>query len=138
MWTVEQVKNIFLHHRMVTASIHLVEQQIAEYGIHSLQDGEMKRYVMNLSAYRLVTTWLMLLDSNERFLVTNHLIEGLDWVKTMIEYENMWKQENGRAERTLKRIQSKALQRIADFMNEEECNFVLPNMNAAQEEDFDG
>ena len=65
----------------------------------------------------MVETWLTLLDMEERFIVVSHLIDGLDWAKVIVEYEKLWERENGRAERTLKRIQSKALARIADFMN---------------------
>ena len=57
----------------------------------------------------------------ERFLIQTHLIDGLDWAKTIAEYEKEWGVINGRSERTLKRIQAKAIKRIVECMNEIEA-----------------
>lgn len=63
-------------------------------------------------------SWLQILPTEERFLVTTHLIQGLDWAKTIVEHEKMWGVMNGRSERTLKRIQSKAVDRIVACLNQ--------------------
>ena len=65
-----------------------------------------------------VESWLQLLTTEELFLVRTHLIQGLDWAKTIVEHERMWGIMNGRSERTLKRIQSKAVDRIVACMNQ--------------------
>ena len=64
-----------------------------------------------------ISAWLELLTIEERFIVQTHLINGLDWARTNVEYEQKWGIVNGRSERTLKRIQSKAILRIANFLN---------------------
>ena len=61
---------------------------------------------------RRVSGWLDLLTTEERFVVQTHLIDGLDWARTIVEHERKWGTQNGRSERTLKRIQAKAIQRI--------------------------
>ena len=66
----------------------------------------------------IVDAWLQLLPIEERFLVQTHLIDGLDWAKTIVEHEKMWGVMNGRSERTLKRIQAKAVERIVACLNQ--------------------
>ena len=66
----------------------------------------------------IVDAWLQLLPIEERFLVQTHLIDGLDWAKTIVEHEKMWGVMNGRSERTLKRIQAKAIDRIVACLSQ--------------------
>ena len=69
----------------------------------------------------IIECWIQLLPDDERFLVQTHMIQGLDWAKTIAEYEKDWGVINGRSERTLKRIQAKAIKRIVECMNEIEA-----------------
>lgn len=69
-----------------------------------------------------ITAWLELLPKEERFIVQTHLVDGLDWTRTIVEYEREWGFANGRSERTLKRIQARALKRITDCLNQLEEN----------------
>lgn len=66
----------------------------------------------------MVKNWLSLLPCEERFLVEIHLVDGLDWAKTIVEHEKKWGVINGRSERTLKRIQAKAIARIVNCLNQ--------------------
>ena len=69
----------------------------------------------------IIECWLQLLPGVERFLVQTHLVDGLDWAKTIAEYDKRWGIMNGRSERTLKRIQARAIKRIVECMNEIEA-----------------
>ncbi len=85
-----------------------------EYNVAALK----KQYGELLLKQSTVEGWLQLLPTEERFLVETHLIKGLDWAKTIVEHEKMWGVMNGRSERTLKRIQSKAVDRIVACLNQ--------------------
>ncbi len=64
----------------------------------------------------LVNLWLCLLYDDERFLVSKHLIGGLTWPHVIFEYETRWGKENGRSERTMKRTQAMAIDKIASHL----------------------
>ena len=117
MWTTQEISETLRHHRKTRAHLKMLENQIHYHGASSLTEQDIKLCIDYKNRIELVDTWLTLLDTEERFLVELHLIDGLDWAKVIVEYEKLWQRENGRAERTLKRIQSKALEQIADFMN---------------------
>ena len=117
MWTSQSVSDVLRHHRLMKARLKMVEDQLCYFGASSLTEHDIAIGIDCKNRIELVETWLTLLDMEERFIVVSHLIDGLDWAKVIVEYEKLWERENGRADRTLKRIQSKALARIADFMN---------------------
>ena len=74
-----------------------------------------------------------MLPDDERFLVQKHLIQGLDWAKVIVEYNERWGIMNGRAERTLKRIQARAIKRILNCMCEIDALKSTPDNNTADD-----
>ena len=64
----------------------------------------------------IIKAWLCLLYDDERFLVSKHLIGGLTWPHVIFEYEARWGKENGRSERTMKRTQAIAIDKIVTYM----------------------
>ena len=123
MLSTTDVINGLRNHRQVCAEITMIENVL-----HKMQnDSAHMRYnraVLERHSDELllkketVESWLQLLTTEELFLVRTHLIQGLDWAKTIVEHERMWGIMNGRSERTLKRIQSKAVDRIVACMNQ--------------------
>lgn len=123
MLSTTDVINDLRNHRQVCAEITMIEKVL-----HKMQnDSPHMRYnraVLERHSDELllkketVESWLQLLTTEELFLVRTHLIQGLDWAKTIVEHERMWGIMNGRSERTLKRIQSKAVDRIVACMNQ--------------------
>ena len=123
MLSTADVINDLRNHRQVCAEITMIENVL-----HKMQSdsAHMKynRAVLERHSDQLllkketVESWLQLLTTEELFLVRTHLIQGLDWAKTIVEHERMWGIMNGRSERTLKRIQSKAVDRIVACMNQ--------------------
>lgn len=121
MWSTADVMNELRNHRQTCAKIAIIENTLkqaesarCQYNIHTL---EMQRQALN-DQKRAVESWLQILPIEERFLVATHLIQGLDWAKTIVEHEKMWGVMNGRSERTLKHIQSKAVDRIVACLNQ--------------------
>ena len=60
----------------------------------------------------IIEAWLQMLGDEERFVITKHLVDKLPWPMVVIEYEKRWGIMQSRHERTLKRIQARALERI--------------------------
>lgn len=63
-----------------------------------------------------IRAWLLLLYEEERFVITRHLFDGFTWPMVVKDYEARWGVQDGKAERTLKRYQRTALQKIANFI----------------------
>lgn len=64
---------------------------------------------------RRIDLWLALLSEDEAFVITRHLIDGIDIPRIVLEYERKWGGEFGKTERTIKMYQSRALKKIAEF-----------------------
>ena len=66
---------------------------------------------------RIIGETLNILSRNERFVIETHLVYHHTWTETM----TLFSEENGpgcgRSERTLKRIQSRALKKMVNFIN---------------------
>ena len=95
----------------------LLMQENTEYACFERNALE-KEYCNLVFIKNVIECWLELLPDDERFLVQKHLIQGLDWAKVIVEYNERWGIMNGQAERTLKRIQARAIKRILNCMCE--------------------
>lgn len=101
-------------------SINRIKELFAQYGMiksqytllsvmgHSGDEGTvmLKRQLDTLNA------WLGLLTEEERFVVEKHLIGQLAWPYVVVEYSRRWGRRLVRDERSLKRYQARALQKI--------------------------
>ncbi len=62
-----------------------------------------------------IHSWITLLTEDEAFIIKRHYFDGIDLPRIALEFNNRWGTEYGRDERTLKRYQARALNRIAQF-----------------------
>lgn len=62
-----------------------------------------------------IQTWITLLAEDEAYVVTRHLIDGIDIPRVAAEYQKRWGDEYAKTERTIKAYQRKALEKIAKF-----------------------
>ena len=127
MWSSDIILNELRDFRQVCARKVIIEatiQQLLDQQPDSPVPSTLKALLHKCETMeRRVMGWLSLLTTEERFIVQTHLVDGLDWARTVVEHEQKWGAINGRSERTLKRIQSKAIQRILN------CLTQLENMN---------
>lgn len=67
--------------------------------------------------FRIIEETLNILSQNEKFIIETHLVYHHTWTET----SKLFSESNGenceRSERTLKRIQSRALKKMVDFIN---------------------
>lgn len=62
-----------------------------------------------------IQTWLALLTEDEAYVVTRHLIDGVDIPRIAVEYQRRWGDEYAKTDRTIKAYQRRALDKIAKF-----------------------
>ena len=67
---------------------------------------------------QIIDSWLQLLSDDEAFIVEQHLIAGVDMVRLEQVYREKWG-ELGKSERTLRRYQKRAIEKIIHFMNDD-------------------
>ena len=60
-----------------------------------------------------IDAWIGLLSDEERLVIKRHLVDQLSLPLLVIEYEKQWGPSQARHIRTLKRIQKKALEKMA-------------------------
>ena len=76
------------------------------------RQDELKRLKMKIMRINL---WLALLSEDEAYVVTRHLIDGIDVPRIAVEYERKWGSEFAKTERTIKMYQRRALKKIEAF-----------------------
>ena len=67
---------------------------------------------------RLIESAVTTLDMKERFIIETHLINRETWLETSKKMLDCFGTEYLRSERTLKRLQNRALEKIIAFMEE--------------------
>lgn len=68
--------------------------------------------------FKILGETLNILSWSERFVIETHLVYHHTWSETTELYAKEIGREYEKSERTLKRIQSRALKKIADFIND--------------------
>jgi len=64
----------------------------------------------------MMSVWLNLLNEDEAFVIQRHLIDGIDFPRTVVEFAEKWGVEYAKTERTLQSYQRKALAKIHKFV----------------------
>lgn len=65
----------------------------------------------------ILSAWLGLLTEEERFVIEKHLVGQLAWPYVLVEYDHRWGRRLARDERSLKRYQARALEKIEACVN---------------------
>ena len=102
---VTAIRNILAQYRTLRGEYDLLRSLSVRPGDEDIPPGLRKKIAV-------VEAWLRLLTDEEWFVVTKHLVDRLPWAMVLLEYEKRWGTELVRDERTLKRAQARALQKI--------------------------
>lgn len=98
---------------------------------HEYQEAQSSPDYMQVEGRKLemllkrIDLWLALLSEDEAFVITRHLIDGIDIPRISLEYERKWGGEFAKTERTIKMYQSRALKKIAEFESKRECSLKV-------------
>lgn len=114
----EQIRGYLREYRQLQAEMKKLDAQARSL---TPQQAEKKREQLKQLADRcqIVDSWLQLLSDDEAFIVEQHLIAGIDMVRLEQVYREKWG-ELGKSERTLRRYQKRAVEKIVRFMDDEE------------------
>lgn len=64
-----------------------------------------------------VEIWISCLTEDEAYVVQRHLVDSIDWARIATEYRHKWGQTHAKTDRTLMRLQTKALERIVSLFS---------------------
>ena len=99
------IKNILAQYRTLRGEYELLRALSVRNDDEDVPPG-LKRKIGVIEA------WLRLLTDEEWFVVTKHLVDQMTWTVVLGEYEKRWGSDQVRDERTLKRAQARAIQKI--------------------------
>lgn len=108
--TKEELKILLHDFRTIQAQLNYLKESSNYRTISETTFYEKERMI------RLIESALMALDKRERFIIETHLINQETWTETSQKMQDCFGIEYLRCDRTLKRIQNRALEKIITFM----------------------
>lgn len=108
-----QLKIFLFNLKSLRLKLSLLENQPALRSTEDIQST----YENLLLQVTILDNALVLLNEHELFIIETHLIHHKTWEDTGRLFEEKWGLQNGRSERTYKRIQFRALQKITAFIS---------------------
>lgn len=109
-----EIRDTLTGYRSCLAELRLLEADTAERSQHPSPETENRSAFLKQQVKR-VNAWMTLLSDDERFVVENHLMAGIDIPGIVALYQERWGMEFAKSERTIKGYQKHALQKIVAF-----------------------
>lgn len=109
----EQIKSFIKSYKTLKAKKEILDK-IAETE-SSKDDIDIEDYNKTKIKIQIIESALEILDKSEKKIVLLHLIENNKWSEIISRYEAQKGMEGSYSDRTFKRIQQSALQKIEDF-----------------------
>lgn len=110
----EQIKSFIKSYKTLKAKKEILDK-IAETE-SSKDDIDIEDYNKTKIKIQIIESALEILDKSEKEIVLLHLIENNKWNEIISRYEAQKGMEGSYSDRTFKRIQQSALQKIEDFI----------------------
>ena len=105
----EELKSLLCSFRSMQAQLRYLG---SEYGVHKTAFEEKEK------TFRMIESALTVLDERERFIIENHLLNHETWGETSKKLLSHFGAEYFRSDRTLKRIQNRALEKMLTFIED--------------------
>lgn len=103
--TTDEIKAIFSQFRAL-------QGEAAAFRACSLRENDDAVPPVLRKKIAVIEAWMYLLTDEEWYVITKHLIDRLSWARVMLDHEKRWGKEQARHERTLKRRQACAIDKI--------------------------
>lgn len=71
-------------------------------------------------------SWMRILSDDERYVIKRHLVDGINWARIMYEYNTKLKRAVKKSRSTLRRMQSRAIAKIARYVEEQRQEIIIP------------
>lgn len=110
--TKEELKNLLRNFRNIQAQLKYLEELPNGQDILQTTFRKKKRMI------KLIECAFTILDKKEQFVIETHLMNQETWTETSRKLQDCFGMECLRSDRTLKRIQNRALEKIITFMEE--------------------
>lgn len=107
-----QLKDLLSRYVFIQQEVEVLRKYESCYKESVENEYKRKEFRINL-----LFSAMKILDEKERFVIETHLVNRKSWLQTTELYDIKYGILNGRSERTLKRMQSKALMKMLDFIN---------------------
>ena len=111
----EQIKSFIKSYKTLKAKKEILDK-IAETA-SSKDDIDIEDYNKTKIKIQIIESALEILDKSEKEVVLLHLIENNKWNEIISRYEDQKGMEDSYSDRTFKRIQQSALQKIGEFIS---------------------
>lgn len=98
-------------------SLQVQRELLQEYTSLDVVLDNKSEYKNEFIQWDIIIGSLTVLNEKEQFVIENHLINQKTWSKTVQLFDKQWGIEDGRSERTLMRIQQRALKKMTEFIN---------------------
>lgn len=107
---------IFVRRVLEQYPSYLAEKRTYDHWL-SIRENKEARDAMVLVDMKIaiVESWFELLNSDERFVIEQHILQNLEWPRVAFSFSERWKGEFTRAERTLVAYQASGLSKIVRF-----------------------
>lgn len=113
----QRIISLFQNRRRYEAEIAIMRDCSGELN-NSDESKYSDRYSYLKRKLALIDHWLSFLPDDERILIEKHLIDGLTWSRIATQIANRQEIDIPCDERTLQRLQAKAVKRISTFMQD--------------------
>lgn len=117
-----EIKDILLQYRELVFERDILENQCQlDENSHDAKERLKKVNIM----LETIKSCISSLDKNEAFVVQHHILEQLKWEEVVELYITKYGMENSKSERTLKRLQAQAIEKISKLINVTETTTYL-------------
>lgn len=119
--TVQQIVTLFSNYKKYQAELLILQECIDELMEGSAEDVQ-AQYAVLKRRLSLINHWIAFLPRGESEILEMHLIEGCSWVHIANHLAETGRGSVSCDERTLQRIQTRALHRIHGFVTQQFCD----------------
>lgn len=110
--TETQIKNLIHTFQEKKAQVELLRECADIYDNENVRQQYEKKYFQ----IKVLTDMLSILSDEEKFVIETHLMRHHTWIETVKLFSEKYGKANEKSERTLKRIQSRALKKMINFI----------------------
>lgn len=108
--TKEELKELLRNFRDLQVQVQFIEKYKKDSELFYERNKKLEESI------ELVTAALEILNFREKFIIENHLILHYTWPETTLRFSDHFGSVNSRNERTLMRIQDRALRKMVSFI----------------------
>lgn len=116
----ETVKQLLKSRAVTEAELKLEQAKLHGLSVVEVKHDANEKILDLERRIKLIDSLFSMLNADEIFVIQRHLMDGIDWYRIVKEYNDTWGQEHEKTVRSFQIYQTKALRKIADYINKGE------------------